>query len=58
MNVCIFLKIEGCDWRPSCIWVNTAFGPKKNDLTNQFQVLHNEKLCDLYRSTSNVRIVN
>lgn len=58
MNVGLFLKIEGCDWGSSCIWVNTAFGPKKDDLTNHLQVLNNEKLYDIYRSASTVRIVN
>jgi len=58
VNVGLFLKIEGCDWGSSCIWVNTAFEPKKDDLTNHLQVLNNEKLCDIYRSTSTARIVN
>jgi len=27
------------------------FGPKKDEVNEQFRMLHNKKVCDLYRST-------
>jgi hypothetical protein len=33
------------------------FGPKRDDLTDEWRKLHNEELHDLYSSTSIIRII-
>jgi hypothetical protein len=33
------------------------FGPKRNEVTGEWRELHNEGLCDLYSSTSIIRII-
>jgi hypothetical protein len=33
------------------------FGPKKDEINEQFMILHNEKLCNLFRAPSIVKIV-
>jgi hypothetical protein len=33
------------------------FGPKRNEVTGEWRILHNEELRDLYSSPSTIRII-
>jgi hypothetical protein len=33
------------------------FGPKRDEVTGEWRKLHNEELCDLYSSSSIIRII-
>jgi hypothetical protein len=34
-----------------------TFGPKRNEVTGEWRKLHNEELCDLYSSSTIIRII-